>query len=445
MISPRSSAARSAVPARSWRNIVSKLIWPPTCPCWRSMPFCLNSSCSTCLTTRQNIRLPAPLFASKAGATSTRCACRSSTRAAEYRLTSWRISSTSSIGCKKVTRYERAPASALPSRAASWKPCRAPSRRPIGRIGRERCSRSSCRCRQLDREHRSRPIRPIGRRDGALHGFHEAARDGKAEAGARSYLVTFLHPIELVEDILQLVRRYSAALVEDLQAHRVLVAPALDANSGAGRRIFCRVVKHVEQELFKQNGIERQHGQVGGQINFDTMLRQDLAGTAERAADDLGEIMQRDVRHDGTRLEPGHVEQIGYEAVEPLGFINDGCQQLSLGTVVERAGEIAQGACRAKDRRQGRLEIVGDRREQGRTQAISFNGALHAVHILNQADALDREGALIGKRIEQATLIRREQRPRLVAVDTDHPDGAATGAHGKEQPFRARQRVGTAA
>ena len=60
------------------------------------------------------------------------------------------------------------------------------------------------------------------------------------------------------------------------------------------------------------------------------VLRQDLAGAPQRAADDLAEIVQRGVRHDRAGLELGHVEQVGDEAVEPLGFVDDGRQQLGL-------------------------------------------------------------------------------------------------------------------
>ncbi len=57
-------------------------------------------------------------------------------------------------------------------------------------------------------------------------------------------------------------------------------------------------------------------------------------------------------------------------------------------------------------------------------------------------DALDRERSLVDQRIEQAALIGGQKRARLVAVDADHADRAAPGAHGQEQALGPGQSVG---
>ena len=97
----------------------------------------------------------------------------------------------------------------------------------------------------------------------------------------------------------------------------------LDADGRAGRRIFRGIVEQVEQHLLEQHGIERQHRQVGGELDLDLVLREDLAGAPQRAADDLAEVVQRGVGHDRAGFELGHVEQVGDEAVEPLGLVDD--------------------------------------------------------------------------------------------------------------------------
>ena len=111
---------------------------------------------------------------------------------------------------------------------------------------------------------------------------------------------------------------------------------------------------------------------------------------------------------------------------------------------VELADKVAQRAGRAEHRGERRLEIVRDRGQQRRAQAIGLDGALDAVHVLDQMDALDRERALVDQRIEQAPLVGRQQRARLVAVDADDADRAAAGAHRQEQPLGAGQRIGAA-
>ena len=80
-------------------------------------------------------------------------------------------------------------------------------------------------------------------------------------------------------------------------------------------------------------------------------------------------------------------------------------------------------------RRQRRLQVMRDRGEQRGAQSIGFDRALGAIHVLNEANALDGQGALINQRIQQAALVGSEQGSRLVAVYADDADGAAAGSH----------------
>src|ERR1700678_2813433 len=49
---------------------------------------------------------------------------------------------------------------------------------------------------------------------------------------------------------------------------------------------------------------------------------------ARRSADDLAEIVGGGVGHERARFELGHVEQVGDEAVEAFGFLDDGADKL---------------------------------------------------------------------------------------------------------------------
>ena len=48
--------------------------------------------------------------------------------------------------------------------------------------------------------------------------------------------------------------------------------------------------------------------------------------------------MQRGIRRDRAGFEPRHVEQVGDEAVEPLGLVDDRREQLGLRRLVEQLG-----------------------------------------------------------------------------------------------------------
>ena len=94
--------------------------------------------------------------------------------------------------------------------------------------------------------------------------------------------------------------------------------------------------------------------------------------------------------------------------------------------------EIAQCSRCSEHRGKRRLQVMGDRGEKRRAQPLCFGGALHAIHLLDQLDAFDRERSLIPQGIEEPPLIGREQGAGFVAVDPHHADGAAPGAHRQE-------------
>ena len=139
----------------------------------------------------------------------------------------------------------------------------------------------------------------------------------------------------------------SRVLPDDYQ---IALAVALDRDRGARKRIFRGIVEQVEQHLFEQYGIQLQHRQVGRDIKLNVVPLQDLARAPERTADDLADVVQCRVRNDGAGFKLGHVEQVGNEAIEALGLIDHGCQQIVLLLVAQSAGEIAHGRGRAEDR-----------------------------------------------------------------------------------------------
>ncbi len=179
-------------------------------------------------------------------------------------------------------------------------------------------------------------------------------------------------------------------------------------------------------------------------LHLDSVLGENLARSLESAADDLAEVVQGSVRRDRAGFQPGHVEQIGDEPVEPLGLVDDRGDQIRLRLLVQRVGHASKGPGRSEHGRKRRLEIVRDRGEQRGTQPIGLDRTLRPLHVLDQVHALDGERALVDQGVEQAALIGGEQRAGLVAVDADHPDRTAAGAHGQEQPLGAGKRIGTA-
>ena len=267
------------------------------------------------------------------------------------------------------------------------------------------------------------PVGAVGRRDRAVHGLDEAARDREPEAGAGAHLVALLRAVELVEDAAPVGRRNAVALVEDLQRDRIPVAPALDRDRGVGRRIFGGVVEQIEQHLLEQHGVELQHRQVGGELQLDTLCCARIL-PARRSA--LPTISPRSCSAAfGTMAPDSSLVMSSRLAMKRLSRSDSSMMVASrsrFSRVVRLADEIAQRAGGAEHRGQRRLQIVRDRGQQRRAQALGLHRALDAVHVLDQLHALDRQRALVDQRVEQPPLVGRQQRPGLVAVDADDAD-----------------------
>ena len=56
---------------------------------------------------------------------------------------------------------------------------------------------------------------------------------------------------------------------------------------------FAALSRRLNSSLFEQHGVELEHRQVGRKLELDVVVGKDLAGAAQRAADDFAEIASR--------------------------------------------------------------------------------------------------------------------------------------------------------
>src|SRR5438093_2164060 len=94
---------------------------------------------------------------------------------------------------------------------------------------------------------------------------------------------------------------------------------------------------------------------------------------------------------EGAGLEPGHVEQIADEAIEPLRLLRDRFRQLSPGSIADLAHLIPKSAGRARDRGEGCAQVVRDAAQERTPSALSFDLSLNLTGILGEAAAFERE------------------------------------------------------
>ena len=99
----------------------------------------------------------------------------------------------------------------------------------------------------------------------------------------------------------------------------------------------------------------------------------------------------------------------------------------------------------AEHRGERRLQVVRDRGQQRRAQALGFGGALDPIHVLDQLHALDRQRALVASAHRAAAADPASAADPVLSLSMPMtPIGAAPGMHRQEQPLGAGQRVGAA-
>ena len=104
--------------------------------------------------------------------------------------------------------------------------------------------------------------------------------------------------------------------------------------------VLASVLDHVGDDPLQQPGSTATIGRVSRDVQLDAAL----GDAAQRHRDHLVEVDLADQRGDGAGLQPGHVQQVAHEVVEPVGAVLDAGQQFGL--VLLGPGDVvgAQGA-----------------------------------------------------------------------------------------------------
>ena len=257
-----------------------------------------------------------------------------------------------------------------------------------------------------------------------MHRLDKAARDRKPKAGAGADMIALLRAIELVEHAFEL-RRRDAACPRRRSAARLSPDPARSGSKSWCRRgaYLAALSSRLNSTCSNSTASSSSIGRSAAEFQRYLVMRQDLAGAPQRTADDLADIVRARVRHDRAGFELGHVEQIGDEAIEPLGFVDHGREQIALLASSERPLPRSRMVLAAPSTEaSGVLRSCEIEVSSADAQPVGFHRALDPVHVLDQQHALDRERALIDQRVEQTALVRRQQRPGAVVVDTDDAD-----------------------
>ncbi len=89
--------------------------------------------------------------------------------------------------------------------------------------------------RHADRQHRAGAVAAVAGDDPSAQRLDKAAADRQPQPGPGAAPILRLHPIEFIEDALEIVGRYPRPLVDDLDLDQFAVAARPDLDAAAGR------------------------------------------------------------------------------------------------------------------------------------------------------------------------------------------------------------------
>ena len=150
--------------------------------------------------------------------------------------------------------------------------------------------------------------------------------------------------------------------------------PGAERDQRAGGAYFAALSSRLNSTCSNSTSSRSSIGKIRLQIEPASDAR---PGSSWRAASALPITSARSIRPvrslQRSGLEPRHVQQIADEAVEPLGFVLDGPDQIELALRrIQRLALRRQAGRRAQDRRKRRAQVVRDRRQQRRAQPLGL-------------------------------------------------------------------------
>ena len=135
-------------------------------------------------------------------------------------------------------------------------------------------------------------------------------------------LSPFRHAVELVEDPFQIFRPGCPGPSSRTCSVSALSSPNawMRMLGTRDRNIWPALSSRLNSTCSNSTGSTLTIGRSGGRSTSTRWYARIFRARRKRGADDVVDIVEREIRLDRAGFDPGHVEQIGDEAVEPLGL-----------------------------------------------------------------------------------------------------------------------------
>ena len=215
--------------------------------------------------------------------------------------------------------------------------------------------------------------------------------------------------IELLEQPIEIARRNPRPAIGHLDHDRLAVQRGRHLDRRARRRVPGRILQQVHQHLLHQQIVHRHKGQIGGDVGGDRVTLQLPGQTPERGADHLFHRLPLLPHLQRAGLQPGHVEQIGHQPIQPLALVEDRSGQLAADFGVQRRPAIQQRAAGPGNHRKRRAQVVRNGAQQRTSQPLGLDVQADAFRLGRQLGPLHGQGHQARKRFQQMQLLQIDE------------------------------------
>ena len=166
---------------------------------------------------------------------------------------------------------------------------------------------------------------------------------------------------------------------------------AADEDGRAGVGIFGGVFKQVLQHFLDPNYIHNDGRQVVGQTHLHRMVSDDAPGIFQGGIDGFADLVRLAFQANLVSIELGHLDGFSYQAIQAVALLFDDGQQV-LTLIFIHSRRRPQTGHRGFNGGKRSAELVRDRIQQGRAQALTFPGGFAAHERIDGAGAFDGDG-----------------------------------------------------
>ena len=190
------------------------------------------------------------------------------------------------------------------------------------------------------------------------------------------------------------------------------------------RRVLERVLDQVHERALDLVGVGLHGRRLVGECHLDPgAVRAELVESLDHEIVDHCDL---DLGLSRACLQPGEIEQVPDQLVEPVRLVEDGVEQLGAVGVVERQVSLRERAGGGEDPHQRRPEIVTHRAQERRLDRVAPPQRLGLDRLAREPLAVDRDAEERGQ--PGSRRLRAPALPRRRAGEVDRAEAAPAGA-----------------